>query len=245
MATDRAQSWWCGFNGNILRALEAGWSGRAPLLSDEVCELLADVDAAFAVTGAATPGWPNPYEDGCTPDETEYERLTDPDKFLIVVARARARTKVLLDRGWAREATEARWALRPLDSGGAVTILEPTAAGAVPLVLTTHAPVDSEHIFTVTVAAGDPAVSLASIPDCGCDACDRGSTELFADIDRWVLSVVDGSLDVRLTGDDYSVRTSFVSRAGTVRDVEQSTAFTAAPWPPNWRSRTLGDAIAP
>ncbi|MCZ4590043.1 DUF6226 family protein [Rhodococcus opacus] len=60
-----------------------------------MCELLDDVDAAFAVTGAHTPGWPNPYQDGPEPDEEAYERSTNPEKFLIVVARVRAWTKVL------------------------------------------------------------------------------------------------------------------------------------------------------
>ncbi|WP_207390364.1 DUF6226 family protein [Rhodococcus sp. ABRD24] len=239
MTSSQARSWWDEYNGNLFSAVENGWRGYVPLLSGDMCDLLADVDNVFAVTGADTPGWPNPYKDGQVPNEEAYERVTDPEKFLIVVARAQAWTKVLLDRGWAREASETRWAFRPLDAGGAGTILAPTAAGAVPLVLTTHTPVDSEHIFTVTVAAGDPAVSLASIPDCGCDACDRGSTELIKDMDQWVLSVVDGSLEVHLTEHDYSVRTSFINQAGDVRSIDEPTSFRAAPWPPKWRSRLL------
>ncbi|CAM2882246.1 DUF6226 domain-containing protein [Prescottella defluvii] len=163
---------------------ETGWGADASVLSTEICELLVDVDAAFAITGTDTPGWPNPYGGGAAPDEAAYERLTDPEKFLIVVARAKAWTTVLLDRGWAREAAQVSWALRPMESGGADTVLEPVADGAVPLVLTTHTPVDRNHIFTVSVAAGDPAVTLAEIPDCGCDACDRGSAALLEEMDR-------------------------------------------------------------
>ncbi|MFD0450011.1 DUF6226 family protein [Rhodococcus aetherivorans] len=78
-----------------------------------MCELLDDVDAAFAVTGADTPGWPNPYEGGPGPDEEAYERSTHPERFRIVVARAQAWTKVLLNRGLAREASRIDWALAP------------------------------------------------------------------------------------------------------------------------------------
>lgn len=223
---------------------ESGWGGDASVLSPEICELLDDVDAAFAVTGADTPGWPNPYGGGTAPDEAEYERLTNPEKFLIVVSRARAWTQVLLDRGWAREAGHVDWALRPFNSGGAATILAPVADGAVPLVLTTHTPVDSDHIFTVTVAAGDPAVRLAEIPDCGCDACDRGSAELLEEMDRWVLSVVDGSLHVEVAAGHSSIRSSFGgSSGGTVQHLDQPTAFTAAPWSPNWTARAIPRAM--
>ncbi|MDH6680007.1 hypothetical protein M2284_004232 [Rhodococcus sp. LBL1] len=244
VATEPKSSWWDAYNDRILSARATGWAETAPLLSPEMCVLLDDVDAAFAVTGADTPQWPHPYKDGAAPDEAAYERVTDPEKFLIVVARARAWTKVLLDRGWAREASHVAWALRPFDSGGADTVLEPAADGAVPLVVTTHTPVDCEHIFTVTVAAGDPAVRLASIPDCGCDACDRGSATLLEDMDMWVLSVVDGSLQVEVTHARSSVRTSFGAEGGTpVHNLDEPTAFTAAPWPDDWTARPLAPAI--
>ena len=154
----------------------------------ELCDLLDDVAAAFAITGAQTPGWLSPYSGDVQPRKDSYERCTDPEKFLIVVARARAWTKVLVDRGWAREVPPVRWALRPLESGGADTVLEPSSDGAVPLVLTTHTPVDSAHPFNVTIAAGNPAVAMASIPDCACDGCDRGSAVLLEEFDTWVLS---------------------------------------------------------
>ncbi len=237
-------TWWDDYNDGVRRLHETGWGADASVLSREIGELLDDVDAAFAVTGSATPGWPNPYWDGAAPDEAEYERVSNPEKFLIVVARARAWTRVLLDRGWAREASRVDWALRPFDAGGTETVLSPAADGAVPLVLTTHTPVDCDHIFTVTVAAGSPAVRLAEIPDCGCDACDRGSAELLEDMDRWVLSVVDGSLEVDVAADHSSVRTSLArtsigGHGGTVQHLDQPTAFTAAPWSANWTARPI------
>ncbi|WFR71554.1 DUF6226 family protein [Prescottella defluvii] len=110
--------------------------------------------------------------------------------------------------------------------------------------LTTHTPVDSDHVFTVTVAAGDPAVRLAEIPDCGCDACDRGSAELLEDMDKWVLSVVDGSLQVEVSDVRSSVRTSFGAGGSTpVHDLDKPTMFTAEPWPDDWTARPLTPRI--
>lgn len=209
------------------------------MLSREMCELLDEVDAAFAVTGANTPGWPNPYKGGPGPDEEAYERSTNPDKFRIVVARAQAWTQVLLDRDWAREASQVEWALPPMEPGGADTVLEPAADGAVPLVLTTHTPMDSDHPFNITIAAGDPAVRLDTLPDCACDGCDSGSAGLLEDLDRLVLAVVDGSLDVDVGDDYYWVRTSFNVKGSGIPDRHEPTAFTAAPWPGKWTARPL------
>lgn len=232
------RSWWRDYNNTILSTRESGW-GDEPLLSPKMCELLDHVDAAFAVTGAHTPGWPNPYKDGPGPDEQAYAHSSTPEKFRIVVARARAWTQVLLDRGWAREASRVDWALSPMEPGGADTILEPTAADAVPLVLTTHTPMDSKHPFNVTIAAGDPAVRLASLPDCACDGCDSGSAGLLKDMDMLILSVVDGSLDVDVGDDFYWVRTSFNVYGSGIQDRHEPTAFTAAPWPEQWTARPL------
>jgi len=239
VGADPDMSWWERYNTGIRRMHETGWGADVAVLSREICELLDDVDATFAVTGAAAPGWPNPYEDGAEPDEAEYERLTNPDKFVIVVARARAWTRVLRDRRWARAGSHVEWALRPIEPGGVATVLEPTANGAVPLLLTTHTPVDSDHICTVTVAAGDPAVRMAEIPDCGCDACDRGSAALLEELDRWVLAIVDGSLQVDVHADGASIRSSFGARGGTVQHLDQPTSFTAAPWSANWTPRRI------
>lgn len=243
VATDPARSWWERYNEGVRSAHESGWGGHTSVLSHEICELLVDVDAAFALTGAQTPGWPNPYEDGPDPDEAAYERSTNPEKYLIVVARAQAWTKVLLDRGWAQEASPVRWALRPFDSGGADTVLRPAGNGAIPLVLTTHSPVDSNHPFNVSISAGDPAVCLASIPDCACDACDSGSATLLEEIDTLVLSLVDGSLQVDVAAENLSIRTSFGARSGTAQNFDEPTAFTATPWPMNWTARPLSAPI--
>lgn len=90
MNTASELPWWEAYNNGVRSLHDTGWADLSSMLSDDICALLSDVDAAFALTGAHTPGWPNPYQDGLAPDEHAYERVTDPDKFQIVEARARA-----------------------------------------------------------------------------------------------------------------------------------------------------------
>ena len=72
-------TWWEEHNASVR---EHG-VGR-PLL-DAAMALLDEVETAFAVTGAGTPGWPCPDGDG--PAEEEYSRVTIPGRFSIVAAR--------------------------------------------------------------------------------------------------------------------------------------------------------------
>ena len=142
-------------------------------------ELKLAVDAAFAVTGAGTPGWPDPHPHR-RPREEEYSRCLDPAKYRILGARVEAWQEVLVRRGLmtAREADGAVW-------------WRPTRAGALPLRVS-RSPVDRVVDAGVTVAVGDPARVLESVPDCGCDACDSGSAN--------DLAVLDGLVAVALTG---------------------------------------------
>lgn len=230
MVVDPDMPWWECCNDGVRRMHDTGWGTDAAVLSREICALLDDVDVAFAVTGAATPGWPNPYEDGTAPDEAEYERLTGLDEG---PARPEVGARSFAGGLGASPLRTRRGRHRPRTGG---------RRGGLPGVDDAHAG-DSEHIFTVTVAADDPAVRLAEIPDCGCDACDRGSAELLAEMDRWVLSVVDGSIEVEVAAGHSSIRTSFGAESGTVRNLERPTAFTATPWPANWTGRALPPKI--
>ncbi len=130
-----------------------------------VCVLLAEVDSEFVAASGNSRVWPNPHADGGQADESEFGRCSDPNKFLIVAIRAQAWAAVLLERGWATVTSDVDWAFRPIECGGADLVLAPQADGAVPLVLTTHQPSTIEHPVNISIAAGDPAVSLASIPD--------------------------------------------------------------------------------
>lgn len=214
------------------------WAESHVELSPEICELLSDVDAAFA--GAGLSGWPDPHPFGVSPEEDEYSRCSAPMKYAILAARAQAWRQVLLDRGWAHEVPPVRWARHHGQPDDGEIVLMPAPDGAVPLVLATHKPATPDRPFSVTIGAGNPAVDMATIPDCGCDGCDNGSDRLLEEMDTWVLSVVDGSLQVALTAEHYSTRTSFGSSGSTpVQGFEESTAFTAAPWSVDWIARPL------
>ncbi|WP_231569407.1 hypothetical protein [Prescottella defluvii] len=55
--------------------------------------------------------------------------------------------------------------------------------------------------------------------------------------------MVDGSLRVDVAADHSSIRTSFGGHGGTVRNLDESTSFTAAPWPANWTARSIPPEI--
>ncbi|WP_372430562.1 DUF6226 family protein [Janibacter melonis] len=115
------------------------------------------------------------------------------------------------------------WLLRPYLALDRVVVLRPHRAGALPLVL---GQIGSE---AVVVAAGSPAVELALLPDCGCDACDSGSAALLQEVDEAVLPVADGSLRVRVTAEREQV-----ASAGSARTASWARSDTRA------RRRALG-----
>ncbi|WP_425583870.1 DUF6226 family protein [Terrabacter aeriphilus] len=160
--------------------------------------LVRDVDQAFAVTGAATPGWDDPHPDRSALEE-EYSRCSDPGKYRILDARADAWCEVLARQGLAHvtNARGARWmdGVRDPDAWWRVRQLNPSTPGGLTLHLASTL-VDGQP-FGVDVgvsAATRPAVHLGSVPDCGCDACDSGSAELLDVLDGWILSVAAGGV---------------------------------------------------
>ena len=230
----------------------------APLL-----DLLAEVEHAFAVTGAGTPSWPDPHAtaDGTWRDaaEEEYSRCSDPGKYRILEARAAAWTQVLTARGWARveEAADGAilpWHVAPLTAVHSASVLRPHKEGAVPLVLQCAAPDDAEYstdlapadalLPGLVVGVGEEPVPVETIPDCGCDACDSGSRGLLEQLDRLVLSVVDGSFEHVIDARGYRSRTSFGAEAGS-GEGDPPLRITARPWADGWMSRTLCPPIDP
>lgn len=81
--------------------------------------------------------------------------------------------------------------------------VRPTRVGAVPLLLGWASP-DGVPDAEVYVGAGDPAVLVVALPECGCDACDDGSERLLSELDRHVVAVVTGQL-VHVTTKDGRV----------------------------------------
>ncbi|NAZ80274.1 hypothetical protein GTR02_00365 [Kineococcus sp. R8] len=163
--------------------------------------LLAAVEAAFAETAAATPGWPDPHPGAASPPEEEYSRCLDPGKYRILAARAAAWTRALTELGLATVEP-----LEPADAPAAwleglpydvsptrAHWLRPHRRGAQPLLIS-YRGFDGCDDNIVAVSAGQPAVLLASLPSCGCDACDDGSGPQLDLLDAALVDVVNGQV---------------------------------------------------
>ncbi|MFC5286476.1 DUF6226 family protein [Actinokineospora guangxiensis] len=159
----------------------------------DVEQLRERVDREYS--GLGLPSWPNPNPDG--PAEDAYSRVTDPARYRITHARAKAWATVLGDLpGVAAE---------PADHGTRVT---PPTPGALPLLLVEHevaGPAPDDPLAVLTVAVERPDAIVATYPDCGCDACDQGSADLLEAVDDAVAHVVGGPLVV-LRGDGWDAR---------------------------------------
>lgn len=241
---------------------ESEHADAAPPFSDELVQLLADVEDAFTRTGAHTPGWEDPHlgADGELRDsrEEEYSRCLDPGKYRILWTRAEAWAQVLTARGWAEAEEDAHpeWVTAPQVATHRTTVLRPSRPGAEPLLLARTAPEDAggstdlegadAQILGLVIGAGDPAVPVSTVPDCGCDACDSGSHDLLEDLDRTLLSIVDGSFEAELAPGWSSQRTSFGAQSGSGdEDANVTMTLTAGPWADGWEPRPLSPALHP
>lgn len=162
--------------------------------------LIPAVDDAFARLRGDLADWPDPHPGGREPLEEEYSRVLDPGKYRLLAARADAWVEAIVGAGLgtAREcAPEAVvW------EGEAVLV--PTRVvvvtgpeGTQPVVVGVAPSMSAEEAF-VQVGVGEPVEVLAQQPDCGCDACDRGSGDL--------LDVIDDAFVLALSGGVYAVR---------------------------------------
>lgn len=158
-------------------------------------DLRARVAAEYAELDLPT--WANPHPDGAAPLDEEYSRVTDPDRYRIVHARARAWTAVLEELAGARA--------EPWLAGGDETArvtrgvrLTSPRPGTLPLLLLegTGSPT------SLLTCAIDPSWPLDQQPDCGCDACDWGSASLLEAIDDKVAAFVGGPY-VLMRGDGW------------------------------------------
>lgn len=161
-------------------------------------DLLAHVRRAFEVTGAGTPGWPNPHA-GRDVAEEEYSRVTDPGKYLVLHARVEAWVRALarLDMATTVDIPPSPWqdAVRGPDGWRRVRQVTPARPGALGL-LVAETLVDGAP-FGIDLGLGSAAhapVHLDSVPSCGCDACDSGSDDLLETLDGWFLSVARGGV---------------------------------------------------
>ena len=155
-----------------------------------VVDLIASVDAAFVETGRGLAGWEDPHPDR-RPLEEEYSRLTNPQKWRILRARAEAWLKALDVGGLAEIDPDAAvvWEEQPRVDVVGVQRASPLGSGAIPL---TFAWTRFDGATGVVIGVGDPTVVVEVLPDCGCDACDSGSQDALNELDEYVLGVVTG-----------------------------------------------------
>ena len=180
------------------------------------------------------PSWPDPHPGTTSPRDDEYSRVTQPQRYRIVQARARARVwaEALLDvPGVESEAFDPA----PLvcedqpESFDRAIRLSSTRSSTLPLFLFEHDVVLREsadalpvlHICVVT-----PEITMERVPDCGCDACDSGSAELVRTVDEAIGHVVGGSFVVlRSNGWQAQWHPGGGSSGGTKRGLDHHRAM--------------------
>lgn len=168
-------------------------------------DLLHAVATAYASEPESAITWPAPRAEDEEPREEEYSRVSEPERYRIVGARARAWVRALVELDLARAESVAdapEWAV----AGSAVTVLQPRSPGSAPLVVAEET-VDGVPGAFLSLGVGEPAVLVAREPDCGCDACDEGSENLLDALDQVWLGVVSRDF-VWVEGRGWSVMTT-------------------------------------
>ena len=157
-------------------------------------DLLNAVDAAFAETSVGLDPWPNPRADGRPPAEDEYSRVTDPERWRIVSARAEAWERALVALGVASldRDVEATWRHGNIVAVSRTDRVWPCREGAQALTVA-RTSIDDVSDFGVVLGFGDPPVVVERFPDCGCDACDSGSANELEHLDDHLLDIVGGT----------------------------------------------------
>lgn len=193
----------------------------------DIQTVLAAVDHAFATTGASTPPWPDPHAHDRSPADEEYSRLLDPGKYRVLGARVAAWLLALEGLGLAtvEEVTEQHPLedVLPRSPVDRAVRVRPVRPGGVPLTIGLGS-LDGHADASVVLAAGEPTVLVAVLPDCGCDACDSGSEALLDELDEYVSAAVSGAFvhvttpsgTVLATGRGWSA----AGRIGRPRDIE-------------------------
>ena len=162
-------------------------------------ELRARVAATYDRLGM--PSWPNPHPGGTPARDEEYSRVTEPERYRVVHARARAWADRLGDLPGVEVET-----LPPVNQGFDRGVrLTSSRAGTLPLLLLErdmrpHRRETWPAVLRISVVR--PEIALDEQPDCGCDACDCGSVDLLTTVDRTIGSVVGGPF-VALRGNGW------------------------------------------
>ncbi len=161
-------------------------------------QLLNAVDSAFAATSAGIERWADPHG-AESPKAEEYSRVTDAERWRIIGARADAWVAALVESGLAtvNRGVEVAWRDEPGPIITRTDLVTPSAPGALPIVIGRSSIVGGDNVRVddvgVVLGVGAPAVCIARLPDCGCDACDSGSQNELDKLDEMLCSVTSGA----------------------------------------------------
>lgn len=149
-------------------------------------ELRAQVATGYARLGL--PSWPDPHPSMTSPDAEEYSRVTNPERYRIVEARASLWAGTLGACSGIEVEPMAPDALGQADLGDVTSgvRLRSTRRDTLPLLLLIRQVLTkaaAEPMAVLRICVDQAPVILAEVPDCGCDACDSGSDNLLEAID--------------------------------------------------------------
>lgn len=147
-------------------------------------EVRARVAASYDRLGMPT--WPDPHPGGGQPREEEYSRLTAPERYGVVHARARVWADVLGELSGVAVEVLPPGPLEGTDGFDRGVRITSSRPGTLPLLLLER---DAPH---AVLHLGVTAPGTVMLPDCGCDACDSGSADLLDVLDERVGAVVGG-----------------------------------------------------
>ena len=141
------------------------------------------------------PSWPDPHPWAASPRDEEYSRVTAPERYSVVHARARAWPDALGDLPGVEVETLPPGSFDDGDDGDDGTErfdrgvrITSSRTGTLPLLL-----LESDAPLAIlSIAVVEPRVTVARQPVCGCDACDSGSAGLLDAIDEQIGAFVTG-----------------------------------------------------
>jgi hypothetical protein len=162
-------------------------------------ELIEAVEVAFERLSFDLTRWPDPHPDR-NPDDSEYERVTNAERYRIVGARAEAWAVAVAQLGLADSQGRVEWVEPPQTDFRRPVMIVPNAVGALPVVIARHRLGDCDDAG-LTLGVGSPALPIMFLPDCGCDACDSGSQDLIDVVDEYFHAIVTGKFRRLSKGD--------------------------------------------
>lgn len=172
-------------------------------------ELHERVVAAYDQLGL--PSWPDPHPGTTSPRDDEYSRVTQPQRYRIVQARSRVWANALADVPGVKSETLDPTPLIGEGEPGSfdrAIRLSSVRPSTLPLFLLEHSvglreSADALPVLHICVVV--PEITIARVPECGCDACDSGSAELLRTVDDAIGHVV-GTSFVVLRSDGWQAQ---------------------------------------